>query len=205
MNKRMILSLLLAAVMIVAAGCSKTEAQQPIEPTATQTPAATNQGLNENEIAPATPAATDTPAETKVAKKVTFFFVDKELMGMYRVPVEITADTEADLPKAALQAWMKGPTSEKLNNLVPPQVVVESLEVKDGIAYVSFSKELKNANLGSGGESYLIDQIAQIMKQFGGDKTQILIEGQMEETLLGHVTTNEPVLPSDPEQYEWLN
>lgn len=202
MNKHILLTLMLATVMVFAAGCGGQVAAPPVnEPTTTDPSAGTDKGATENDIAPA-PGSTEKAAMVK--ESYTFFFADKELMGMYRVTQEVEATTKEDLPLAALKLWMKGPSNEKLNNLVPPEVVVESLEFKDGLAYVSFSQELKNANLGSTGELYLIDQIAQLMKQFGYDRTQILIEGKKEESILGHVTTNVPIKPSNPEQYEWL-
>jgi len=202
MNKHILLTLMLAIVMVFAAGCGVKNVTPPVsEPTESEQSAATDQGAVENDIAPV-PDSTENAAMVK--ETYTFFFADKELMGMYRVAQEVEAATKEDLPLAALKLWMKGPDNEKLSNLIPPEVVVESLEFKDGLAYVSFSSELKNANLGSTGELYFIDQIAQLMKQFGYDQTQILIEGQMEESILGHVTTNIPISPTDPEQYEWL-
>lgn len=201
MKKHIFLTLLLAVVMLYAAGCNTNEAAPPVsDPAGTGQPAA-EKGATENDIAPVPDPAKQAAS---VKKTYTFFFADNELMGMYRVAQEVEAASEKDLPLAALKLWMKGPDNEKLNNLVPPGVVVESLEFKEDTAYISFSRELKNGNLGSTGELYLLDQIAQLMKQFGGSKTQILVAGQMEESIFGHVTTNIPITPSDPEQYAWL-
>src|SRR5690606_8180361 len=146
-----------------------------------ETPAASDEAATENDLAPVaeTPDAAEEAAPVK--KSVTFVFADNELMGMYRIDKEVEAATEAELPLAALQLWMEGPNHEKLSNLVPPGVVIESLDFQDDLAIVSFSSELKNANLGSSGELYLIDQIAQLMNEFGYGQTQILIEGQKEE------------------------
>lgn len=201
MKKRILFTLLLAFVMLYTVGCNTNEAAPPVsDPAGTGRPSA-DKGATENDIAPVPDQSKQTAS---VKKTYTFFFADKELMGMYRVAQEVEAASEKDLPLAALKLWLKGPDNDKLNNLVPPGVVVESLEFKEDTAYISFSRELKNGNLGSTGELYVIDQIAQLMKQFGGNKTQILIAGQMEESIFGHVTTNIPIAPSDPEQYPWL-
>lgn len=172
-------------------------AVQPGGQTGSQPDGKTGGTAGENDVSPVPPAKPE-----KIKKTVTLYFADSDLMKMYKLQTEIEADKEEELPKAALNAWMKGPGKEGLANLVPPGVVVESVTFKDKVATVSFSRELKNANLGSSGELYLIDQIALIMKQFGYDETQILIEGKAEETLLGHVSTDKPVKPSDPDQYE---
>lgn len=155
--------------------------------------------VSENELSPKPEDAGEPVKET-----VTLYFADSDLMDMFRVEKEVQAGHKEDIPKAALEAWMKGPEQEGLTNLVPPEVVIEKLEYKDGIAHVSFSKEIRNANLGSGGEMFLIQQITLIMKQFGYNATQILVEGQAEESILGHVTTNKPIPAEDPEKYEWF-
>lgn len=218
---RIVLLLILASLLVIA-GCSQaadsdnTQANQPPAQTegsqeadhagesGTQddTAAGANNGQAvepaEEDLSP----VPDEPEQT-VTKTVTLFFADDDLMNMYRVEREIEAEREEDLPKKALEAWMEGPKQEGLTNLVPPETVVEKVDIRDGVAYVSFSKEIRNANLGSGGEMFLIDQIILIMEQFGADATQILVEGQVEESILGHVTTNEPISAPDPERYPW--
>lgn len=209
MRKSWALPILMFTFLLAATGCGPKNAQPLGQPTPTEQTQGQG-GVDENNIAPASPGSSTAPVKPtptptpQVTKTIALYYADKDLNTQFRVKTEITADTEADLPKAALNLWMKGPKQAELANLVPPGVVVESIEIKDGVAYVSFSSELKNANLGSGGELYLLDQIALIMKEFGYDKTQILIEGQIEETLLGHVSTDVPLVPSNPEDYEWM-
>lgn len=202
MKKRMWLPLVLAVAMVAAAGCAGQEAAPPVsDPAGSDPSAATGGAATENDIAP---APDQDAAENAVKKTVTFLYADKELMAMYRVDQEVEAASEEELPLAALKLWLEGPEHEKLQSLVPPDVVIESLEFQDDLAVVSFSSELKNANLGSTGEVYLIDQIAQLMNEFGYGQTQILIEGKKEESILGHISTDVPITPVDPEQYERL-
>lgn len=193
--------IILSLIMIVSTGCSVLDAQNKAKGTTGQSDAVNDpdrsEELNENDLSP---VPEEQPAAIK--KSVALYFADRELMNMYRLEKEIVAKEEAMLPKAALEAWIAGPDHEELQSLVPPEVVVESVELKDGIAYVSLSPEIRNANLGSGGEMFLIDQIALIMQQFDCEATQLLVEGQAEESILGHVTTNEPIIAPDPKQYE---
>lgn len=188
--------LTMALMVMIAAGCALTNAGAPEEPDPDPAGSITESDLS--------PVPEQPPA--KIKETVTLYFADRDLMDMFRVEREIEAEHQEDLPKAALESWMEGPTpdeQEGLTNLAPPDVVIEKIEYKDDMAYISFSKEIRNANLGSGGEMFLIEQIALIMQQFGYTATQILVEGEIEESILGHVTTNEPIPAPDPEQYQW--
>lgn len=188
--------LALTAAVLVMTGCSA--ASPPQGSPANNGNNGTPNGPSEKDIAP------EPKAPAKVKQTVMLFYSDNDLMKMYRVEREIEADSKEDLPKAALKTWMKGPEQKGLANLMPPEVVVEQIEFRDGIAYVSFSEEIRNANLGSSGELFLIEQITLLMKQFGCDSTQILVRGKAEESLLGHVTTDKPIAAPDPEQYPWF-
>lgn len=125
-------------------------------------------------------------------------------MDMYGEKREIEARTEDALPKAALETWIEGPIHEQLKTLLPKDVAVLDATIEGDTATVDFSQEIENANLGSGGEMFVVEQIALTMLQFGAPKTQILIEGQVEETLAGHVTICGPVEAPDPDEFEVL-
>ncbi|GIP34347.1 GerMN domain-containing protein [Paenibacillus sp. J2TS4] len=200
-NKWMKLALATACAAVIATGCAqggKTPEPGNAAPVPSQQPNNPEEN-NETNIAPK-------PNEDKevVKKTVTLYFADKDLMEIFAVDREVEAEEEQNLPLAALESWISGPKNDKLGNLVPPGVLVEYVKDENGVAQVSFSKELKNANLGSGGEMFLLDQITLTMKQFGYDSTQILIEGEKDESLLGHVTTSEPLPAGDPSQYKKL-
>jgi spore germination protein GerM len=100
---------------------------------------------------------------------------------------------------------VEGPEQEGLTTLIPKEVVVEYVEEKDGIAEVSFSKEILNANVGSAGELLIMEQIAMIMDQFGYRKTQVLVEGEVVETLFGHMSADEPIQAGNPDDFEWAD
>ncbi len=153
--------------------------------------------VDENDVSP-----TDDEEDEGTTQTVTLYFSDNELMKVYRVQKEITVAEGEQAEVVALQAWIEGPDEEDLTNLLPPDVVVEYVEDKDGVAHVSFSREILNANLGSSGEAFLITQIVMIMEQFGYEQTQILVEGEIVESLLGHVETAKPLQAQNPEDFE---
>lgn len=136
-----------------------------------------------------------------IKEKVYVYFADDELLETYKLEVEIEAPKK-QLAKKALETWIAGPNQAGLISLVPSDTKVESIEAKDDVAHVSFSKEFLQANVGSSGEAMLFEQLAMIMQQFDFPKTQILIEGEIKEELFGHMMTNEPFEAQDPAMYK---
>ena len=146
-----------------------------------------------------------TPDIKNETHEVVLYFADKDLMNTYRIKKEVNVGNEDQLAKAALEAWIKGPGHEELTGLIHSDVIIEYVEEVDGIAHVSFSKEIKENNLGSSGELMFVEQIAMIMQQFGFDQTQILVEGRVRETLFGHLYIGDPIVAKDPESYQWVD
>ncbi|WP_158738582.1 GerMN domain-containing protein [Alteribacillus sp. YIM 98480] len=151
--------------------------------------------VNENEE---TNASEETITET-----VTLYFSDEQLLETYKEQQEVEADSEEDIPAAALQAWINGPEHEELAApFEGEEVQVQSVEVQDGTAEVSFSESLLNVNAGSSAEMAITEQIALIMEQFGYEETKILIEGEEESSLFGHMDSTEPISADNPDDYE---
>lgn len=156
-----------------------------------------DEGVKEDELAPR-------DQEEGEELTVTLYFADADLVENYRVQKVITVAEGENPAQAALQAWVKGPDEEGLTGLVPKEVVVEYVEEKDGLVEVSFSKDILNANVGSAGELLIMEQIAMIMEQFGYKETQILVEGEVVETLFGHMSADRPIKAGNPEDFkEW--
>ena len=138
-------------------------------------------------------------------RQIVLYFTDKDLMNTYRVKKEINVSSKDQVAKDALEAWIRGPEHKELTGLVSSDVIVEYVEEVDGIAHVSFSKKIQESNMGSTGELMFAEQVAMIMQQFGFDRTQILVEGRLGETLFGHLYTGEPIVAKDPESYLWID
>jgi hypothetical protein len=145
--------------------------------------------------------AADEEANLDTTTSIELVFSDDQVMDMYRVERQLET-TEDNLFIAALEAWVQGPTEEGLVSLIPNDVDVQSVEDKDGVAHVSFSSELLNAQVGSGTEYMLVQQIAMAMKQFGFDETQILIDGDVHPELFGHIDTSEPIVAENMNDYD---
>ncbi|MFB4165163.1 GerMN domain-containing protein [Alteribacillus sp. JSM 102045] len=141
--------------------------------------------------------------EETVTENVTLYFSDEQLLETYKEVQEVEADSEDEIPAAALQAWLNGPEHEELASpFEGDDVEVQSVEGKDGTAEVSFSESFLDANAGSSAEMAITEQIALIMEQFGYDQTKILIEGEEESSLFGHMDATEPISSENPADYE---
>jgi hypothetical protein len=141
--------------------------------------------------------------ETKVTP-IELVFSDDQVMDMYRVERQLEVSDD-ELFKATLEAWVAGPTEEGLASLLPEGVEVLFVEEIEGVAHASFSEELLQANVGSGTEYMLLQQIALAMKQFGFNETQILVDGEIHPELFGHIDTSVPIVAESLEDYEKLN
>lgn len=136
---------------------------------------------------------------------VQLFFADDQIMDTYRVETGESVTKDEAGAKQAYELWLAGPTNEDLASLVPENTQIQSVEFINDVAHVSFSEHILNANLGSGGEAMLIDQIALIVQQFGYGKTQILIDGDIPNSFLGHMDVSEPYEAGNPNDYEVKN
>lgn len=123
---------------------------------------------------------------------VQLYFTDNELTEIYAVETTVTG-VDDEVFVNTLKAWIAGPEHDSLASLLPDNVTIQSFEEKDGVAHVSFSKEILEANVGSTADYMITQQIALLMKQFGFHRTQILVDGEIVESLFGHVSTNEPI------------
>lgn len=177
----------LASALIFTAACSNSGNNNPNHNNNNNQTPANNQNADQNETTTHT---------------VTLYYSDEQLMETVRIEQEVEADNEEELPQAALNAWAKGPEVEGYNSLVPEGVTIEFMANEDeNVAHVSFSEGIFDANLGSTGEMALVEQVAMIMQQFGYESTQILVDSEKVETLLGHMTVDEPFEAKNPDDY----
>lgn len=148
-------------------------------------------------------ANTEESYNSELVSPVTLYYVDNDLMNLYRVEFDKELPKNEQGVKAALELWINEPVIDGLHRNVPENVTVQSVKDVSGTAYISFSKNLLDANLGSSGERFLVDQIAMTVEQFGFNETMILIEGEEKETLLGHIDLSEPIIAKTPAEYKY--
>jgi len=93
-----------------------------------------------------------------------------------------------------MKAWLEGPQAPKLNRVVPEDVRLINGFILDGVAYLDFSSEITKAAMGSELEAVLVESIALTAAQVKGVKSvQIMVEGEIIESLAGHMLINKPI------------
>lgn len=201
-------TLMLFLLLLTSCGQSVTNEAKTNQNDAGQIGEGTNTGeeTKDNEASEETKGTEEKDNEPALSENhhpVYLYFSDTELNDIYSVETTVSGSSE-EVFVNTLKAWIKGPEEEQLTSLIPNNVEILSFEDDNGVARISFSKEILNANLGSTGEYMLTQQIALLMKQFGFHSTQILVEGKTKETLFGHVETSRPIQPELIDQVKTL-
>lgn len=124
---------------------------------------------------------------------ITLYFPDEQAMHM--IPEQREVSKDEPLEAAVVKELMKGPKTPGLTSTtIPKEAKLLSVEVKDEIAYVNFSRELIEKHVGgSTGEMMTIVPIVNSLTELPGiKKVQFLVEGNKRKTLAGHLIFDEP-------------
>lgn len=102
---------------------------------------------------------------------------------------------EEATPQKALELLIAGSPRSDLISPVPPQTRLLNLEIRDGSAWADFSHELVLHHPGgSAGEILTVYAIVSTLTQFEDiQRVMILVEGQVRETLVGHLDISRPI------------
>lgn len=179
-NKLLALGLVLL-LALVAVGCGKKTGT-------------VQEGSSQGPENSAKPAPTQ-PAPTQ--EKVTLYFGDRE--AMYLLPEEREViKGEESLETVIINELIKGPQNASAVRTVPEDSKLLSVSVAEGVAYVNFSKEFQAKHWGgSAGESMTLYSIVNSLAQLPEiEKVQFLLEGNKEESILGHADTTMSIEPN---------
>lgn len=138
------------------------------------------------------------PVPSKSYADLVLFFGDDQAMEVlpeYR-RVEIPSDPSQRESEAvlAVKELLSGPKDALLRKTLPSETRLLSLEVTDGVALVSFSKEIQTKHWGgSAGETMTVDSLVLTLTGIEGiEKVQILVEGKTIDTIAGHLDVSRP-------------
>jgi germination protein M len=126
-------------------------------------------------------------------EEIVLYFSDEN--AQYLIPEYRKISKTSEIAKQAITELIKGPTNNNLYPTVPPTTRVNALYISDRIAYIDFSSEIRSDHPGgSTGELLTIYSIVLTLTSFPEiNKVQILIDGDSEETLMGHVDISIPL------------
>lgn len=145
---------------------------------------------------PVVDEALQPPPEPIKEVTVTLFFSDA--FAQCLVAETRTLPAGEDLPLRILQALGEGPRSAELVGTIPQGARVLSVTVENGLAVVDYSEELRsNHPGGSAGElltAYAI--VGSLAALDEVEAVQILLEGRVIDSLVGHLIFSEPMTVS---------
>ncbi|MDX9917699.1 MAG: GerMN domain-containing protein [Gudongella sp.] len=118
---------------------------------------------------------------------------DEQYERMMEETQEITYGGDVCLEEAVVRALMAGPEdTELMSTGFTETIKLNSVEVFDGTAYVDFASD--GLHGGSMQESYIISQVVMSLTNLDSvDSVMFLVDGQEAETLMGHISIEEPM------------
>lgn len=131
----------------------------------------------------------------EISGQVTIYLVESLPTDFVLTPV-IREIPYSPTPVAALQELIRGPSpNEDLHPAVPKETRLLGIEISDGLANTNFSRELQTEfNGGAQLEALLVDAIVHTLTHFDHiDEVQILVEGEVVESIAGHVGVDKPI------------
>lgn len=197
MNKKIWSAGLLAAVMLIGAGCGQKPGAAPNDTPEQITPAPDNQtgqdhsGTSNGSGGSSTGSGSEVTTPEAKTESIKAYYTDPDLMELVEGTAEISYKEDQEKYEAAYQALQK---SDKAD-MVPlwEKIGLNSLKFENGALTLDVTVP-DEANLGAGGESFAIDAIKKTFFQFDEVKSlQILVDGQQTESLMGHVDLENPM------------
>lgn len=201
----------LAALSLLVSGCGPNAAQKledqaapnpvsdssppiPADPADNQQPSASDPKVNPPS-GNQQPDLSAKPIQTKTT--LTLYFGDQQAESLIPEFREITKGSET-LEAAIISELIKGPQKSGLSRTIPKEAKLLSVNVINGVAYVNFSKELQTKHWGgSAGETMTVYSIVNSLGVLPGiQKVQFLIEGDKQESIFGHMSTDSPIAPN---------
>ncbi len=142
----------------------------------------------------------DNPQPAAKTAEIVLYFADEQAEYLMPEKREVSLQKDESTAEAIVKALISGPEDKKLGVTIPDGTKLRSVSIKEDIAYVDFSEEIKTKHWGgSAGESMTIFSIVNSLTELPEIKqVQILIAGKEQDSLAGHLDISQPIA-RDPE------
>ena len=136
------------------------------------------------------------PSPVDESRIVTLYFANSEATQVAPEQRVLMVDVT---PEAVIGELLKGPQNADLLITIPQDTRLLSLKVADHIAYVNFSREVKdNYSGGSAAELMLVYSVVASLTELPEiTEVQFLLEGAIDPSLWGHMSTDIPIRPDE--------
>lgn len=129
--------------------------------------------------------------------EVSLYFSDDQ--AMYLIPeqrnITIKGETtDEKIITSIVEELIKGPENQTLIPTIPPESKLLGVKINNHLAEINFSEELKTKHWGgSTGELMTINSLVNSVTELENiEEVLLLIEGEVNESLIGHLYTKEP-------------
>ncbi|WP_170270316.1 GerMN domain-containing protein [Heliorestis acidaminivorans] len=126
-------------------------------------------------------------------KVVQLYFPDRELNRLACEEYTVSGTQEEKVAKI-FEQLKAGPRNEQLITLIPEETILldQVIEDEDRLT-INLSDHIYRINLGSSGEALLVGSIVNSLSALNFTSIQILIDGQIIESIAGHMYIAEPL------------
>ena len=202
--KKFLYMLLISIMVISLSACAAPPNEEPEEPS---TPPVEDQDTNDEKDNDNTGDEDSEQADTedeedkvedKKEQEVDLYFVNSEYvetgdesLDHLKIEKRMVNYEDMILEEAVVRELLKGPGSGDLTTGMPETIKLLEVKVMDNTAYVDFSSDgLEGASLQ---ETLTIEQIVESLTNLEGvDKVQFLKDGSEADSLMGHVSIDQP-------------
>lgn len=126
---------------------------------------------------------------------ITLYYSDSNAINLVKQSIKVDVGDRA-IEEVILEKLKEQPEDKELLPIIPEEIEVLSVRMENDIAYVDISKHELNG--GSTTERFFIDGIVLSLTELDHiEKVQFLIDGNIEETLLGHYSIDKPFTRED--------
>ncbi len=127
--------------------------------------------------------------------QVTLYFSDQNAEFLRPELRRVVLDKGESPIIAAIEGLIHGPQDQNLSRTIPEGTRLLGIEIKDGVAWVDFSREIQiNHWGGSAGEMLTTFSVVNTLTEFPQiQAVQFLVEGEVLESIWGHGITDEPI------------
>ena len=203
--KKFLYMLLISIMVISLSACASPTNEEPEEPSTPPVEDKDTNGDNgdEDNLGGEDSEQADTEdeedkVEDKKEQEVDLYFVNSEYvetgdesLDHLKVEKRMVNYEDMILEEAVVRELLKGPGSGDLTTGMPETIKLLEVKVMDNTAYVDFSSDgLEGASLQ---ETLTIEQIVESLTNLEGvDKVQFLKDGSEADSLMGHVSIDQP-------------
>ena len=127
----------------------------------------------------------------KITQTVKVYYSDDQAENLVEKQINIQVTGEESLEKTIVESLKTKPTDSSIHSVIYENVKINSVKVSDKLAKVDLSSDGLNGS--STQEVFFKDAIILALTNLDTvDSVQFLVDGEVAETLMGHIEVSEP-------------